>query len=161
MKIGSVSDKYFIAFYKRVCKRKKRVIRDGKELLALQRIIFETIADLYVKNDAGVYVRGIGYLCHMMKKNFDFSIKMGMILNESRNGMGYYHMALEFPEKSTKYVHFGLAEYLYEKVMSEALKGKPYRFMYREVKEYIRKGNRYFQPRGMDLTKLNCTKQDI
>ena len=85
MKIASVSDKYFIAFYKRVCKRKKRVIRDGKELLALQRTIFETIADLYVKNDAGVYVRGIGYLCHMMKKNFDFSIKTTLRSHNSSN----------------------------------------------------------------------------
>ena len=70
MKIGSVSDKYFVAFYKRVCKRKKRVIRDGKELLALQRTIFETIADLNnLVSKEEIHKYGRSYHVNLLAKN--------------------------------------------------------------------------------------------
>lgn len=161
MKIASVADRNFYKFYERVTKRRKRLIDDPKAVSEVQMAIFETVADLFIKNDAGLYIKGIGYLCHMMKKNFDFTIRMGRILNESRNGMGYYHMALEIADRRSKYVHFGISTHLKRRAIEEAVKGRPYRFMYREVREYTRKGNRYFQPRSMDLRKLSCAKKDI
>lgn len=138
MKITSISSRAFYTFYRDHIKSKRRSkknsIKGRQKVLDLQATIWETVAEHYLENQAGVYIDNIGYLCHMIKPERDLSISpfVNEIKYINSNGYKYRHLALELSDKK-RYFHLFLNTNLIGKSKAKIAKRTRYRFLYNEV----------------------------
>lgn len=141
MKHTTISSSYFVSYYRRLMRNKRR--KDGHkrgtlsnctECLALLSLIWETVAEHYLQNEGGVYIDNIGYLCHMLIPNQRFGIDpiTKDIRRINTNGYRYNHTVLDFGDPK-RFFHLTLSDYLQKKAKIVMNDGERYRFLYNEV----------------------------
>lgn len=160
MKRTRITSNHFYSFYRRMMrlyKKKKGLIKDRNDLMDLQSLIWETVADHYLNNEGGVYIDNIGYLCHMMIpcKMLRVSDLFGTLIHGSTNGYKYKHMVLCLDSDKT-YFQLDISKALQKKSNDKMSKGKRYKFLYREVMSKIKTLRRERIPVIYKKEELKC-----
>ncbi len=136
----SISTHHFVSFYHKIMQRnevfKKRSISSRKRVLKALSLILETIYDRYVLNEGGVYLRNIGYLCHIMNpvRKRRLNLKTGDMYRKFTDGYLYKHICLDFNEKGRYYHLFPFPTLNVEIRLYMRSNNKTYKFLYRIIR---------------------------
>lgn len=136
----SISTHHFVSFYHKIMQRnevfKKRSISSRKRALKALSLILETIYDRYVLNEGGVYLRNIGYLCHIMNpvRKRRLNLKTGDMYRKFTDGYLYKHICLDFNEKGRYYHLFPFPTLNVEIRLYMRSNNKTYKFLYRIIR---------------------------
>lgn len=126
----------FPSFYHRSTKSKKSkdiLIKDYDEVRRVHSIIWKTILDHYINNEAGVFLKNLGYLCHIMSPEIKFiKHRQRKRHRQLMDGRVYRHECLDFFPKF-KYCHTFISPALSKKIDKDIKDGKKYKFLYNEV----------------------------
>ena len=125
-------------------------------------VIWKTIAEHYIRNEGGVYLDNIGYLCHIIRPEKKFSIRGK--LSKKRvmaGGYGYRHVCLQMEMtrlgRMRHYVSVDISGFMKKQCDAFILKGYKYKFLYRESLEWnrrrhINKPKRFYELRCASKT---------
>lgn len=141
----SISTCHFVSFYHKIMRRneilKKRSISSRRKVLRALSLILETISDRYLLNEGGVYLRNIGYLCHIMNpvRKRRLSNVTGDMVRKHTDGYLYRHVCLDFSEKG-RYYHLYNFKTVDDRIkMYMKTNNKTYKFLYRIVRSEMKR----------------------
>lgn len=131
-------------FYRKIMKNRQRreeyMIKDRKDVCLVHKEIWKAIADAYVENVGGVYLKELGYLCHVLASTKNSPGKAAQVLY----GRRYRHLVLPI-KKGRFYGYYFL--WLHKPLI-------------KRCDEYVAQGYRYkFLHRGVDLLKYKKGRQ--
>lgn len=135
-----MADSPFVKFYRSILNQsnlgKSAMIADRKEVLRCQSLIWDVIAKSYLRNDGGVYINNLGYLCHVIRPKARINpnnpyYRKG-VNREALEGYRYIHVCYDFNLKNT-YFRIEPSERIKLACRIYMNKGKRYKFLYREV----------------------------
>lgn len=141
----SISTYHFVSFYHKIMQRneilKKRSIPSRTKVLKALSLVLETISDRYIANEGGVYLRNIGYLCHIMSpvRRRRVNPLTGDMYRKHTDGYLYKHVCLDFSEGG-RYYHLYNFPTLDAKIKEYMRKNnKTYKFLYRIVRSEMKR----------------------
>lgn len=135
----SVHNRKFVVYYRNLIGRsrylRRHMIARELDILKCLSLILFVIAKNYVENEGGVFLKRIGYLCHIInpKTKFREYKRTGEICYKRSDGFKYHHICLDNFMTDARMFHLKIQASFKRKIYKMFEEGYRYKFLYRMV----------------------------
>ena len=150
----SIATHKFEGYYYNIYSPKRRNLikqKDREDIYKIQSMIWKTIREHYINNEAGLYLQNIGHLCHIVHPKIKFT--HATVNRNALGGRKYFHICLDgFPKDRYCQIVFNKS---LKGDIREAMvdNGKRYKFLFDEIEAHKKNLKRWRlkQPRKVKL----------